>query len=521
MNPLADLLGSVLDRRLPSISTSKIGKVDNKIIRDAVWGMIEVEAHEALLIDTPLFQRLRGIFQTGFTYLVYPCAVHSRFEHSLGCLHLAGRIVDRLRRGSCSQIDEAARVTVRLAALLHDITHCIFSHVSEPLYERDERVEGAKSEIAKLFHPDTPEIGAAEAVTFGLITSDRFAQFLDEMRCIVGKDKLPDEVSPTDIARLIVGLPPLKHQDRLFLAQIINGPFDADKLDYQARDGYFTGVTMPVDLDRLLASLCVGKRKNQQVLAVDHRGIAPLEQLLFNRMLLYDSVYHHHKIRAAVRLFRRAAERDKTLTLDWLLDHDEYDFIGQGKRSGALRELVARLRARDLPRRAVVIHPATVNDDTPEWRHRIAQYLAESDPFDREESQKWLDGIEESIKQELPSELRDSFCLDVPKPPKFQRIQNTTYVKLAENHLVNLDEIFKITSVLNSYAQQSKYRMYVFAERESELKVAAAAFKAFSFHGIHLNGEAFRLAKLRPEDVGIEAGETVPERKPMHGVLAP
>jgi len=411
-------------------------------------------------------------------------------------------------------------VTVRLAALLHDITHCIFSHVSEPLYERDPRVEAARAEIVGLFPPnDDTEVGAAEAVTFSLITSARFAEFLEEMRCIVGKDRLPPEVSPTDIARLIVGLAPEKYQDRLYLAQIINGPFDVDKLDYQARDGYFTGVTMPVDLDRLLASLCVGKRKNQQVLAVDHRGIAPLEQLLFNRMLLYDSVYHHHKIRAVVQLFRRAAERDKTLTLDWLIDHDEYDFIGGARQSVALRELVTRLRARDLPHRAVVIHPATVNDDTPEWRHRIAQYVAESDPFDREASKKWLDGITESIKQELPSELQDSFYLDVPKPPKFQRIQNTTYVKLADDHLVNLDEIFKITSAQNSYAQQAKYRMYVFAERGSELKVAAAAFKAFSSRDLHLNGEAFRLAKLRPEDVGIEAGKIIPERKPMHGLL--
>ena len=93
MSDLSDLIDRFLGDFLPSEPRVRAGQARKKIIRDAVWGMIHLGPHEAILVDTPLFQRLRGIFQTGFTYLVYPCAVHSRFEHSLGCLHIATRML--------------------------------------------------------------------------------------------------------------------------------------------------------------------------------------------------------------------------------------------------------------------------------------------------------------------------------------------------------------------------------------------------------------------------------------------
>jgi hypothetical protein len=380
--------------------------------------MIELEPHESLIVDTRLFQRLRGIFQTGLTYLVYPCAVHSRFEHSLGCLHLAGRTVEKLERQADVAIDKVTRLTIRLAALLHDVSHCIFSHVSEPLYARDPKVIEVRKEIESLFHDDdeTPEIGAAEAVTYSIITSEPFKKFLTEVRRVVGPDLFPEEVSADDIARLIVGLPPASHRDRLFVAQVVNGPFDVDKLDYQTRDGYFTGVTMPVDLERLLASLCVRNRGGQLVLAVDHRGITPIEQLLFNRMLLYDAVYHHHKIRAAHQLFSRAAQNEESLSLGWLVGHDEYDFFG-GSHHPGMAKVIERLRSRDLPRRAVVVHPATVNASNAaegQWRKRWAQYVNEEDPVDRQKAKEWFEQLERSIAEKLPTEQKLAFYLDIP-----------------------------------------------------------------------------------------------------------
>src|SRR6266478_10040139 len=95
-----------------------------KLIRDAVHGDIEMGPLEVELIDTPEFQRLRGIKQLGTAYLVFPSAMHTRFEHSLGATWMAHRIVSALRRGYAISTDDEARL--RVTALVHDITHIPF-----------------------------------------------------------------------------------------------------------------------------------------------------------------------------------------------------------------------------------------------------------------------------------------------------------------------------------------------------------------------------------------------------------
>src|SRR2546429_4146518 len=117
-----------------------------KLIRDAVHGDIEMGPLEVELMDTPEFQRLRGIKQLGTAYLVFPSAVHTRFEHSLGTSWMAHRIVEVLRRNTA--IDADAERVIRVSALLHDITHIPFGHTLEderrvlPRHDKDrERVE--------------------------------------------------------------------------------------------------------------------------------------------------------------------------------------------------------------------------------------------------------------------------------------------------------------------------------------------------------------------------------------------
>src|ERR1051326_9157906 len=97
-----------------------------KLIRDAVHGDIEMGALEIELIDTPEFQRLRGIRQLGTAYLVFPSAVHTRFEHSLGTSWMAHRVLNSVRRTHAISADDEC--LVRVAALLHDITHIPFGH---------------------------------------------------------------------------------------------------------------------------------------------------------------------------------------------------------------------------------------------------------------------------------------------------------------------------------------------------------------------------------------------------------
>src|ERR1700751_5361535 len=100
-----------------------------KLIRDAVHGDIEMGSLEVELMDTPEFQRLRGIKQLGTAYLVFPSAVHTRFEHSLGTSWMARRIVEAIRRHYTVSAEEEA--VIRIAALLHDIMHIPFGHTLE------------------------------------------------------------------------------------------------------------------------------------------------------------------------------------------------------------------------------------------------------------------------------------------------------------------------------------------------------------------------------------------------------
>src|SRR5215471_12079141 len=100
-----------------------------KLIRDAVHGDIEMSQLEVELIDTPEFQRLRGIKQLGTAYLVFPSAVHTRFEHSLGTSWMAHRILQSVQRNGHVPADD--ETTIRVASLLHDITHIPFGHTLE------------------------------------------------------------------------------------------------------------------------------------------------------------------------------------------------------------------------------------------------------------------------------------------------------------------------------------------------------------------------------------------------------
>ncbi|MFA6472995.1 MAG: HD domain-containing protein, partial [Candidatus Latescibacterota bacterium] len=98
---------------------------EKRQIRDPIHDFISLDSKEADIVNTPIFQRLRGIRQLAFAYLVYPGALHTRFEHSLGVCHVAGSIADNLN------LDKEEKRIIRLAALLHDIGHGPFSHVSE------------------------------------------------------------------------------------------------------------------------------------------------------------------------------------------------------------------------------------------------------------------------------------------------------------------------------------------------------------------------------------------------------
>lgn len=229
------------------------------IIKDSIHKDIKVTDIERKVIDSPPMQRLRRIKQLGMTSLVYPSATHTRFEHSLGAMHIAGNLCKSL---GFSEEDTAH---VRMAALLHDIGHFPFSHI---LDENSYLMDGANH--AKL---------GAEKITIEL-----------------SKVLLENKLDPKKVARIATG--------KGKLGSILSGGIDADKMDYLVRDARFTGVAYGmVDLTRLYYTAKFNGR-----LAFDYKALRNIESVVVSRFMMFQSVYLHPTIRSADAMLIRAVE---------------------------------------------------------------------------------------------------------------------------------------------------------------------------------------------------------------------
>src|SRR5262245_56802079 len=182
--------------------------MSRKLIRDAVHGDIQMSALEVELMDTPEFQRLRGIKQLGTAYLVFPSALHTRFEHSLGTSWMAYRLVHAVRRTHSMTADE--ETLARVTALLHDITHIPFGHTLE-----DER------RVLPRHDKDR----------------ERVRQFLEEVS--VGRILEREGLQQPVIDALT--------KSESLIADIAGGSISADLLDYLRRDTYFCGLAQYYD----------------------------------------------------------------------------------------------------------------------------------------------------------------------------------------------------------------------------------------------------------------------------------
>lgn len=257
-------------------------------IRDPVHGFIERLGLEERIIDAPVFQRLRRISQLALAHLVYPGALHTRFDHSLGAMHVARRLADRLID------DEEKRRLIRLAALLHDIGHGPFSHVSEDILDRYYDNTKVKPKQKEKIH----ELITCEIIEKNSDLSDLLSRYERQ-----------------DIIEIISGA-----DSETIMRNIISGPLDADKQDYLLRDSYFCGVKYGVfDLERLIITLEPLSDNGDTVLAASHDGIYAIEQFVLAKYHMITQVYRH-KIRLVTDgMIVRALELG--------LDIDQFDWL--------------------------------------------------------------------------------------------------------------------------------------------------------------------------------------------------
>lgn len=205
---------------------------DRKIIHDPIHGTSIFERHEVALLDTPFLQRLRSIAQNGPTSLVYPSANATRLEHSVGVCAMANKMLQLLRERHPDLITPEVITEVRIAALLHDISHGPFSHLSEEIIKDFQEVRLCADQNSDKFKWEKP----AEMINYLMLTCEAFLGFLrNYIEPSYGLTIDTDSIRR--IADMVIGKM-INTEDEYKMA-IVNGPFDADKLDYLQRDSYF------------------------------------------------------------------------------------------------------------------------------------------------------------------------------------------------------------------------------------------------------------------------------------------
>jgi HD superfamily phosphohydrolase len=240
-----------------------------KIINDPVYGFITIPSDLVYdLIQHPYVQRLRYIKQLGMTHLVYPGALHTRFHHALGAMHLMGLALETIKsKGQAISYAEEEAVTI--AILLHDIGHGPFSHALEHTI-----VDGVSHE-----HIST---------------------------------LLMDNLNREFDGRLVLALDIFNNRyHKKFLYQLVSGQLDLDRMDYLNRDSFFTGVSEGViSFDRIIKMLDVVDDQ----LVVEEKGIYSIEKFLIARRLMYWQVYLHKTVIAAEQMLVKILERAKELS---------------------------------------------------------------------------------------------------------------------------------------------------------------------------------------------------------------
>lgn len=280
-----------------------------KIINDPIYGCIGLSETEVKLLDTRAMQRLRRIRQMGFASYVFPSGEHSRFVHSIGVLCIMGKMCEHLYRlyGNVNEegihfgIEDVKKV--RIAALLHDVGHFPFSHLTECVYSyidnvksTDEMIEGSDSFSGKgrLLISDIANFKKRKAKDhehMGAEVIKNDPEILDILQ--------QEQINPNEIGQIIIG----DTQANPVYAQLLHSSLDADRLDYLLRDSRQAGVSFGnVELEYILRQMRIkkcsirrgnGTSEEIDLIVFDIRGQHAIEHFLMARYFHYTQVVQH------------------------------------------------------------------------------------------------------------------------------------------------------------------------------------------------------------------------------------
>jgi HD superfamily phosphohydrolase len=528
-----------------------------KTFTDPSVGPIELFEWEIILVDSPLLQRLRGIRHLGMAHTVYPGATHDRLSHSLGVVEVTERMICALRKNAeyhrkfgsdadpnVSLPTEEDRFALRLAALLHDIGHGPFSHATEPLMEAAAETDfDATRATLRTAFPGAAHIKPSEALAVLIVLSNALQSVFEHPRFSLPY-QCKDEIASIVSARILGSR---KDVGADYIAGVICGAIDADKLDYMARDSYFTGLPIGLDVSRLVNKLEVvtitperafdpelRKRAelapNQRLyeLGISVSGVTAYEQMIIGRVLLYDRVYYHQKVRCAEAMVRLlleavASERGRAFSIAELFTNVSDDgllfLLSGGSELGASQQrtetkpqnVATRLRNRQFYHRAFAF---------------AERYIAGLDQLDEQDQRDTKSGLWQTVLEDFTTAertaalkieiftLAEKLRLLIPaltgsSSPEFGREDIIVdlpedrvtvpsagpFLRTESGGLTTANLFFNPDKWSEAYKNQKKVG-YVFAPREHTVVVAIAAeIIWFEKYGLIMRSEARQLCK--------------------------
>jgi HD superfamily phosphohydrolase len=485
-----------------------------KIIQDVLGGASRFEPWEVAIIDTPVVQRLRRIGQTGLSSLLYPSAHATRFEHSLGVAVEAAKIMHAVNArvpseaastGVQAPFSKAWQVNARAAALLHDTGHGPFSHCCEYswLDAYDSIYELSKGDKSPYLNRRPHEILSAY-----IVQTPTMAEFFRQLT-----PEYNVTIDPDTVARMILNRPKEDESHLAYAYQVVNGPFDADKLDYIRRDSYVTGLQMALEVDRLVHSLEKGSNgeadQPSQVILVGTGGVPAVEQILFSKMLLTTALYHHHKIRAIEAMIAAAFRRTRPdgsdpfgrpmrSPVDFLY-LDDVCVLAAPTREGLPDSLLRDVLDRRLVKRALTVSRGVLarSEDEVRYHELVTSMMASGAAREelRTQIHQELHGRDARLNEEEEARV----LVDFPVPPSFSEAV-ATYVERENGEPTHLEDFFSMDSWVNAY-REFFYQGRIYATPAKRVQVGVAAREVLKRdYGVELKDMAHDTCKYNRED---------------------
>jgi S-adenosylhomocysteine hydrolase/HD superfamily phosphohydrolase len=369
--------------------------------------------------------------------------------------------------------------TIRIACLLHDCGHGFGSHASEEIYKWHPAILRAKQTADKFI-----DAKASEVLSCYIVTSPAFRAFLSEINTRCGTTLDADRIE-----NLILGIP---WDQRSFLGEVLNGPFDVDRIDYIVRDTEYSGVKAAIDLERFFHDVDVSLLKDGKIHLV-LRSTHAIEQLLWTKVHLFNRLYRHQKTLAAdaavqsivpvVKATGRPFHGADFQRVSDFLRVTDMDILGAdiAALAPSLATLLENIRFRRLPQRALALTLAALKSaGTP--AQRMLKLISLN------ETQDGLPNLRKEIHEAIPSAQRpplESILVVLPKPPPL-REASQTYVVLRGRDPITLNDLFRIDEWLTTYNDQH-WAGYVFSNASDVEVVCNAAIEVFAKRGVEVD----------------------------------